>query len=312
MLDQIGAVDQEYAHRADVELDPVERQLRQQCDQRVLALADLHDQHAVLGQVVGRLGKDAHREIQAVLAGGEAQFGLVRILGRQLGELLARHVRRVADDQVVALAGDAREQIRLQGAHARPDVVERDVLAGQRERVAADVDQVDRPVRMVHRHRDADAARAGAQIERAPDLAVVEPRRETAADHLGDRRARHQRARIGLELQIGEPGLAGQIRDRGAFDDAPLDQREHVAALLGGQPGLAVGRRQVRRQVQHVQHQVRGLVQRIVVTVAEGQSGGAEAAGPVADEIDDRREVGGHGRKLCDGRSHSIGGRPPL
>jgi hypothetical protein len=45
-------------------------------------------------------------------------------------------------------------------------------------------------------------------------------------------------------------------------------------ASLGGHPRLAVGTAiEVVRQVQGVQHQLGGLVQRVVVAVAEAQAG---------------------------------------
>ena len=47
--DQVRALDHEDAHLPDLELDPGERHLRQQLDQRVLGLADFADQQAVLG-----------------------------------------------------------------------------------------------------------------------------------------------------------------------------------------------------------------------------------------------------------------------
>src|SRR5579863_3368380 len=48
------------------------------------------------------------------------------------------------------------------------------------------------------------------------------------------------------------------------------------------------------RQMQGLQHQMRRLVQRVVVTVAEGQRRAGEATRAVADEIDDRSKFGSH------------------
>src|SRR5690606_31917418 len=60
-------------------------------------------------------------------------------------------------------------------------------------------------------------------------------------------------------------------------------------------PGLAVGGPQVVRQVQGVQDQLGGLVDRVVVAVAERQPRRVEAAGAVADQVDDRVQFVGHG-----------------
>ena len=68
MRDQIAALDREHAHLADREFDPVQRQLRQQADECLFALADFHDQPALLGQMLRRRRQDTQREIQAVLA----------------------------------------------------------------------------------------------------------------------------------------------------------------------------------------------------------------------------------------------------
>ena len=92
------------------------------------------------------------------------------------------------------------------------------------EGVVVDVGADDLPVRLVMAHRNGNTARAGAQVERATDLASAEPRLETGLDQFGDRRTRHQRARVRLEAQAGKPGLATQIGGRNALVDAPGEQ----------------------------------------------------------------------------------------
>ena len=54
--------------------------------------------------------------------------------------------------------------------------------------------------------------------------------------------------------------------------DAALEQRQHLCLLRRGHARLAVDRAEVVRQVQRVQHQLRGFVERVVVAVAEGQA----------------------------------------
>jgi hypothetical protein len=49
------------------------------------------------------------------------------------------------------------------------------------------------------------------------------------------------------------------------------------------------------RQMQGVQHQLGGLIQGVVKTVAESQTSAAECARSVTDEIDDAGQFGGHG-----------------
>src|SRR5581483_6146900 len=101
-------------------------------------------------------------------------------------------------------------------------------------------------------------------------------------------------ARIGFELEAREPGFSGQVRDRRALANAALDEREDVGSFRGRQARHAVVRRKIVRQVERVQDEMRGLVERIVVAVAERETGAGEAARTVADEIDDRGEFVGH------------------
>ena len=178
--------------------------------------------------------------------------------------------------------------------HAVGDILVFDVLARERQRIFADVGKIDAPVRIVHGHRDADAARSGAEIEHARDVAIVEPRRKTLLDHLGDRRSRHQSARVGFELESGEPRRAGQIGHRLVLVDAPIDELEHALLFRSDQSRLAVGRREVVRKMQRMQHEMRRFVDRVVVAVAEREPGRAKAARAVADEVDDRGELRGH------------------
>jgi len=118
------------------------------------------------------------------------------------------------------------------------------------------------------------------QVQRTADIAAGQPRLEAALDQFSDRRARHQGALVALEAQTGEPGLTGQVGGRDAFVDATLEQFQHTHLLFLQQTRLAVGRAQIVRQVQAVQHQLGGLIQRVVVAVPEGQPGFVETAGP--------------------------------
>src|SRR5690348_8771361 len=102
------------------------------------------------------------------------------VFGRQCGKFLLGDVRRVGYDEVVDLAVDAGEQIRLDRPHAVPYVLENDVLVGELQCFVTDVDQVDMPVRIVRSHGDADAARASAKIQGTFDRTLVQPWRKTA------------------------------------------------------------------------------------------------------------------------------------
>ena len=129
------------------------------------------------------------------------------------------------------------------------------------KRVFADVGEIDLPVRIVHGHRDADAARAGAQVERVLD---ARDRRATA------------RKPLWISSAIGERGTSARWSDLNLSPanhavpvryatglllvDAAIDQVEHALLFLGRQSRLSVRGRQIVRQVQRVQHQVRRFV----------------------------------------------------
>ena len=294
MFDKVAAIDDEDAHLANRELDPVERHLGQQFNQGTLALANLDNQHAILGQHLGRFTQYTQGQVEPVVAGCQTQLWLMCIFGRHGRVFVLGHIRRIADDEVVALAAHAFEQIRAYRTHSTADVLVLDVLAREGEGVVADIDQIDQPIRVVRGHGNADAAGTRAQVQRAKHLAVIQPRRESTEYQFGNRRTRHQCPPVGNELEAGKPGLAGKVRDWRAFLDASLDQGQHGELLLGDQPRLPVGRRQVMRQVQGLQDQMGSLVERVVVAVAESQSGRGEPAGSVTDEVDDRGEFGGH------------------
>ena len=89
---------------------------------------------------------------------------------------------------------------------------------------------------------------------------------------------------VALETQTGEPGLASQVRRRNALLDAPQEQPQDLFLLRQRHPRLPVGRRQVVRQMQGMQGELGGFVERVVVAVAERQPGRIEAAGAVADQ----------------------------
>src|SRR5690606_42033115 len=93
------------------------------------------------------VAQDAQHQVEAVGTGAQAELRLVRVLGRQRVGLVVGDVRRVAHDQVVVLAAQTREQVRLQQAQvvrAEPRLV----LARQRQRQIGRGDAVHVPGRV--------------------------------------------------------------------------------------------------------------------------------------------------------------------
>ena len=159
-------------------LEPDERQPRERELRGGAVVADLDDQRAARIQEPRRLLDDRAHRVEAVVAAGERQRGLVPVLGRQLLHRHRRDVRRIADDEVVALLRQVREEVGADQVDAVGEPVVGDVALRDGERVGGDVDRVDVGVRIGVREQDREAARAGAQVERRRDL--LRRRRHTA------------------------------------------------------------------------------------------------------------------------------------
>lgn len=56
--------------------------------------------------MLGRFGKNAQGEVQAVVPGGQSELRLVGVFGRQLGELAFGDIGWIADDQVITFAAE--------------------------------------------------------------------------------------------------------------------------------------------------------------------------------------------------------------
>ena len=95
---------------------------------------------------------------------------------------------------------------------------------------------------------------------------------EAGFDHLRDRRTRHQGAMVGFEAQAGKPGLTGQVAGWHALIYPALKQGQHALLFFMHQFGLAIGRAQIMRQMQGMQHKLRGFIERIVVAMTETQA----------------------------------------
>ena len=113
---------------------------------------------------------------------------------------------------------------------------------------------------------DRDAAAARADVEHAVTGTQRAPRRETALDHLRERRARYEHALVDRKPQTGEPRLADEIRERLARLHSlhrEIERRER---------DLALGRRapiEIVSPTLHVPQQPERLVARVVGAMAE-------------------------------------------
>ena len=157
-------------------------------------VADLDDERAAGIEEARRLARGSSRTASRPSSPpASARRGSCRYSARQVVHRHRRHVRRIADDEVVALLGQVREQIGADEVDAVGEPVVGDVALRDRERVGRDVDGVDVGVGIGVREQDREAARAGAQVERASatSSAVADVGREAVGQQLGDERARN-------------------------------------------------------------------------------------------------------------------------
>lgn len=159
------------------------------------------------------------------------------------------------------------------------------VARGHRQRAGIDIRCVHLRFRKSQGAGDRDATAASSQIKHAADRRRIEPRRKTARDPLGQRRAGNQHPLVDEERQTREPRLAGKVGGRPALANAPVEQAQDGEPLLRREPGVEIAGVQIKRQMDRLQRQTKRLVQRIVGAMAEMQAGGVEAAGAPANAV---------------------------
>src|SRR5580704_14463155 len=109
--DQIRARDPEHLALALLGVEPEEGQPRERRLEGLAAAADLAEERAVLGQVSRHHLQDTAYQIETVVAGGQRQARLVTVLRRQARHAVCIDIRWVAEDEVVAPAGERLEEI---------------------------------------------------------------------------------------------------------------------------------------------------------------------------------------------------------
>jgi hypothetical protein len=190
-------------------------------------VADFDHEHAAGLEMRGRFGKDAPHEIETVTAAGERERGFFPVLHRQPPHHRIAHVGRIGDDEVVAARSQFRVQIALLKRDAAAEAVVANVSARDLQCVIRNIGRVHFRARERQREQDGEAARARAQVERAPH-AGGGPRREVLAQQLGDVRPRHDDTLVDVEAVLAEPRFVREIRGGLAGTDALFDQRFHT------------------------------------------------------------------------------------
>ena len=130
-----------------------------------------------------------------------AKRRLVPILGRQFLHRHRGNVRRVADDEVVALFREVREEVGADEIDAIGESVVGDVALRHGQRVGGDVDRIDVGIGIGVREQDGEAARSRAQDRAPSSTCCASPTqgarpsgRSSAMNERGITRARRRRS----------------------------------------------------------------------------------------------------------------------
>jgi hypothetical protein len=150
-----------------------------------------------------RRGDDAPHDVHAVRAAGERHLRFVPVLGRAgAASIACVHVRRVADDHVVAPLGERRVEIAFEQRDAIVELRSRAHCAPRLRGPARQIDRVDIRVRKRVRGEDREATGTGAQFEHGANLfGIVHVRLQSVLQQFADERTRHDHAFVHVESE---------------------------------------------------------------------------------------------------------------
>jgi len=268
---------------AAVLVEPDERHQRPGFLHRIAPGADFDHQQAPRTEVPAGGAQYAPHQIETVPAAGEGCARLVPVLARQPPYAARRHVRRIADNEVVLFSAQCGKQVRFD----EPDPIAQSIALpvdfrhGQRSR--RDIGGVYTRAGKAMGEKNREATGPGAQVERRLDGGGTgNPRGKALAQQRGDVRARHDDALVHVETKIAEPGLAGQVGRGLAAVDAALEQSQHAPRVARADRSLEERRPGIRGQAQCVQREICGFVAGVAGAVAENETRRAKAAGSEA------------------------------
>jgi hypothetical protein len=234
----------------------------------------------VIAKIFPRRGQDGAHRVQPVDTRSKADPGFVSILARQSAHLFPPHIGGIADDDIVPTAGERGEVI---GSHDPHPVGQRQaayIAPAHAQRLRGDIDRVHRGARKRPGTRERDCARAGADVENAAHAARFDPGFEPVLDQLRDRGSRHQHALIHIQFESRKECPVGQIGERQALLDSPLEERVDARAPARRQRGAVGGAAGRVGQTRREEYELGGFVPRIVRAMAEMKTGAAH--GPCA------------------------------
>jgi hypothetical protein len=252
-------------------------------------MSDLHDQHTAFAEVLGRAGHDPPHEIQPVFAPGKRERRFASILQRELAHGGCGDVRGIRENQVVAAAGEACEEVGLDEIDSPLQAVVRDVTLRDFERGAGNVCGVDVRARKSERREDREATRARAEIQHSPHAKLrSDPWRELLPEQFRDVRPRHDRAFVDVEPMLAEPRFAQEISGGLAGADAFFHERTRGLHFTLGQASIWFEPWIADREPERVQNQPCGFIARVRRAMAEANSGRVEPSRGFAQELPQR------------------------
>jgi len=257
---------------------------------------DLEHQPALRIEMCRRLAQDAAHQVQTIGAAMQRERRLMAIFRGQRAHYRFTHVRGIGQDQVVAFAGEAAEQVRGDQLHALDQPVLAYVAPRDRQRGGGDVDAGDLRARKRMRGDDGEAAGTGAQIQdRVGGLTRGQPRSQAVAQQFGDVGTRYDDAFVDVEAVFAEPGFVHQIGRGDAFGDAAVEQPLRALCYPRGYRLVEPRGERLEGATQRMHQQPGGFVIGIERAMAVGQAGTAEAFCGSADQLPRR----GWRRCLC-------------
>ncbi len=305
---EIGARQPEYAAPALLELEPDERQAGEGVLEPLVAVADLDEERSVRLEVIGRAGEDAPGDVQTVGTGAQGELWFVKVFARQFRHLGVAHIGRVRDDHIVAAPRHRTVQVALEQLYAVGDMVAGDIAARELERRRRNVHRVDAAPWQHVGAGNRDAPGPCPEIEHATDSRSVDPGSELRKDQLGERRARHDRARVDLEFEPREPHPSHQVGGGHATLDALGKHREHRFATSRAGPRVVGLGGPLVLESEHVEDDRRGLIVRRAGAVAVCEPRVLELRRAMADEL---RHARIRRQTCCEslGSGHGVRGR---
>ena len=150
------------------------------------------------------------------------------------------------------------------------------------------------------RQQNREAARAGAQIERALDAqGVGNPWLKPVGQQLGDIRAWNDDALVDIETKLPQPGFVRKVRGRDAIIHPALDDLQQLAALDVGEIRVEKRLETIERQVQRMQDDIGCFVVGAGQTMAEAEATGDKPGDGVTKPVAHGPEILGQGGHRC-------------